>query len=179
MKSLIVAFAALSVLLVGGCSTSGGGGDSSNPRHALVGISFSFDAHDVTDTTISIPIQITMLGSALNPDLIGAFEEPDSGNTYPFRDPITRVDLPITLPPKHTPYGAPIYMPPGEIISFTITATFYGRYGDVVLCFFRDSAGNELPGTRRTNGIYDQAIRNTPNITAPGTVTCNYTGQAQ
>jgi hypothetical protein len=141
------------------------------------GIRFFLDAHDITDTTISVPILITLKASALNPNLIGAFEEPDTGVSYPFRDPTTRVDLPIILT-KHTPYGAPIYFPPGEIINFTITASFFGRYGTVVICGFRDLRGQEVTGTRQAAGIYNEELRNTSSIEAPGEVTCTYSGTA-
>jgi hypothetical protein len=175
MKSLVAAIAAASILLLSACtlpsvpSTSDGVPDT--------GIQFSFISHDITDTTNSMPIEIILKASALNPDLLGGFEEPDTGVTYPFRDPVTRVDLPVLLT-KHTPYGAPIYFPPGEIINFTITANFHGHYGDVVICLFRDMLGREIGGTRQTGGIYDQVLRNTSTIEGPGTVTCTYSGTA-
>jgi len=172
MKSLIAAAAAISVLLLGAC-----GIPSPAAKPPDSGIAFSFEAHDITDSTISMPIVITLTASALNPDLLGAFEEPDTGVSYPFRDPATRADLPVTLT-KHTPYGAPIYFPPGEIINFTITASFFGHYGDVVLCYFRDLRGHEITGTRQTAGIYNQELRDTSTIEAPGTVTCTYSGTA-
>jgi hypothetical protein len=173
MKFLIAAPAALFTLLAGTLMACGMPLAPSPP-----GIRFTFEAHDRTDTPISTNIEMTIKASALNPDLLGAFEDPDSGISFPFRDPVTRVDLPITLP-KYTPYGAPVYYPPGEIINFTVTAHFFGRYGDVVLCMFKDMAGNEIPGTRRASGVYDQLVRDIPNIEAPGEVTCQYSGEAQ
>lgn len=174
MKSLIAAVAAACVLLVGGCTLPPPSSSTGPPK---TGIRFALDAHDITDTTISVAVVITLKASALNPDLLGAFEEPDSGVTYPFRDPTTRVDLPVLLT-KNTPYGAPIYFPPGEIINFTVTAHFFGRYGDVVICLFRDLGGQEIPGTRQTSGIYNQELRNTSTIQVPGEVTCTYSGTA-
>lgn len=173
-KFLVTVIAAVACMLLAAACVP----PSNSPPGPLgSGIAFSFEAHDVTDSTISIPIVITLKASALNPDLLGAFEEPDTGISYPFRDPTTRADLPVTLT-KHAPYGAPIYFPPGEIINFTITASFFGHYGDVVLCYFRDLRGHEIGGTRQTAGIYDQELRNTSTIEAPGTVTCTYSGTA-
>jgi hypothetical protein len=173
MKSLIAASAATLTLLATSLTACG---QPAAPR--VPGIRFTFEAHDRTDTPISTSIEMTIKASALNPDLFGAFEDPDSGISFPFRDPVTRVDLPITLP-KHTPYGAPVYYPPGEIINFIVTAHFFGRYGDVVLCMFKDMAGNEISGTRRASGVYDQLVRDIPSIEAPGEVTCQYSGEAR
>lgn len=168
MKSLIAAVAATSVLLVGACSL---------PKHVVPGVEFVLEAHDITDSPISIMLTITLKASALNPDLIGEFEEPDTGAHHPFRDPVTRVDLPILLE-KHTPYSAPIHFPPGEIINFDVRAFFFGHYGDVVHCYFRDSTGHEIAGTRQQKGIFEPALRDKATLELQDSVSCSYAGTA-
>ncbi len=169
------AVAALTALLLttSACSQPNSppqGGEYVPPGYG--GIRIVFEGHDNQDFAATIKVQITIFAVAKNPRLFGAFEDPDSGISYPFRDPSTGTNLPVILPEKRTPYGAPIYIPIGEEVSFNITAHFEDSWGSVVHCLFADLNRNEIPGTRQHYGIYD--VPRDSFVVGSGNVACSY-----
>lgn len=160
------ALAAISLLFgAGACSFP------VTPIPAFDRVYFSFEGHDLNDFIVTVPldsIYIEYIPS--DPDWAGTFTDPDTGTEYPWS-----VAQPVTLTNKLTPYGGELefQMDPVKRVTFTITATFHGKYGTVVHCLFRDRNSVEIQRTRKHTGIYDQGLRNTERE-ATGAVTCTH-----
>ncbi len=157
MKSVAAACAALLTLLVAGCGEDTNRPERSEPgdRFSDTGVTFFLDAHDVTDTTISLPIELILTVTPLDPTWNQSFEDPDTGTVQQLHP-----GEPLHLT-KRTPYGAALYFPVNQIIDIAVTIRFFGPYGTVGICAFKDLDGAEIPRTRKTYGIYDQLLRNT------------------
>jgi len=139
------------------------------------GVRIYFYGHDRGDFERWIPFSFNMLAVAANPALFGAFEEPDTGVTHPFRDPVTRTNLLVTPAPKKTPYGFTVWFPPNESISFTIAYGFEGEYGDVVGCEFQTWTGTPIVNTRTHAAVLNPELRNLTGGMAHASNLCTYT----
>jgi len=139
------------------------------------GVRVSFYGHDVADFDKKITFSFNMLAVAANPDLFGAFEEPDTFVTHPFRDPVTRANLLVTPAPKATPYGFTVWFPPNESISFTIAYGFEGEYGDVVGCEFQTWTGAPIANTRTFAAVLNPELRELTGGMAHASNLCTYT----
>ncbi|HEY6020533.1 MAG TPA: hypothetical protein VIY48_11790 [Candidatus Paceibacterota bacterium] len=165
VRPIWLAMVAALAMGLGGCTippknpNPGPNGDMGDSRPEGVpadwpGVRFHFEGHNNEDFPKVISFRFTLTAVAINPQLIGAFVDPDSGVNYPLRDPATRLPIPVTLD-RATPYGATLWYPPGEQINFTINYQFYGEYGDAVICDWQTPEGINLPLTRSVAKQYD------------------------
>jgi len=116
-------------------------------------VRFHLESHDRDDFESVKVFTMYLRGNAVNPELTGAFEEPDTGTIYPWRNQDGSVST-IKLK-KSTPYGAPICYPPGEVIHFTIHVEFEGAWGDTVILYWETLDKQEIRTTRVYGTVLD------------------------
>lgn len=83
---------------------------------------------------------------------------------------------PVPFPGHHrapTPINIPIYYRPGVAFSISFTAYMQGKWGDAVVCYVRDAAGNMIPSTRTVGAVFD-VPREEPHRIGRTQATCYY-----
>ena len=156
MRSVTPAVLALA-LLTAGCTAT----PTRQAPPGFENITLTVESHDDHDFEASYIAEVVV--DAIVPPGVPAVFQDANGNPVPF-------------PGHHraaTPINIPIYYRPGVSLSISFTAYMQGKWGDAVVCYVRDAAGNPIPSTRSVGAVFD-VPREEPHRIGRTQATCYY-----